>query len=262
MSIDWSEVRKALYPIRDYEDLSQRLRRSFAYAFVRETFDYTMPELASYTQRVLGEDSRGRYTEYAAALINVFSALHQAGIPRLQELIVRVETLEQLESLSAQSKIQAQDTVMALKYLVYWFIPMEKSLRGLMRSDSDLCDAVNVLRSIGVRTNLDLLQRGITAAGRRALVDSSGLLDSIIIALVHWADFSRLPWASKATISNIVGAGYGSLAALANADPVQLYTDFHRYGKSIGKNLKLGNEIESSHRIAKIVPLLVQEASQ
>ena len=80
MSVDWNEVKKALYPIKAYEDLSQRLHGPFAYAFVRETFDATMPELAGYTQRVLGEDLRGRYTEYATMLINVFSALHQAGV--------------------------------------------------------------------------------------------------------------------------------------------------------------------------------------
>jgi len=68
-----------------------------------------------------------------------------------------------------------------------------------------------------------------------------------------------MPWASKATISNIMGAGYGSLAQLADANPEQLYADFFRYGKAIGKNLKLGNEIENSHRIAKIVPALLQK---
>ena len=72
------------------------------------------------------------------------------------------------------------------------------------------------------------------------------------------ADFSRLPWASKATIANIIGAGYGSLDRFRNANPEQLYADFFRYGESIGKNLKLGNEIENSYRIAKIVPVLVQ----
>ena len=41
--------------------------------------------------------------------------------------------------------------------------------------------------------------------------------------LVDRADLARLPWASKATISNLIGAGYGSLTALANADPQQLY---------------------------------------
>ena len=68
---------------------------------------------------------------------------------------------------------------------------------------------------------------------------------------------ARLPWASEATISNIIGAGYGSLSQLANADPERLYADFYNYGKSIGKNLKLGNEIENSYRITKIVPQLV-----
>jgi hypothetical protein len=77
--------------------------------------------------------------------------------------------------------------------------------------------------------------------------------------MVNRADLSRLPWASKATISNIIGAGYGSLAQLANADPEQLYADFFAYGQSIGKNLKLGNEIENIYRIAKIVPALVEE---
>jgi hypothetical protein len=81
----------------------------------------------------------------------------------------------------------------------------------------------------------------------------------VISELVNRADFSRLPWASKATISNLIGAGYGSLAKLADANPEQLYADFFAYGKSIGKNLKLGNEIENNYRIAKIVPVLVKD---
>jgi hypothetical protein len=71
------------------------------------------------------------------------------------------------------------------------------------------------------------------------------------------ADLSRLPWASKATISNILGAGYGSWEKLAKADFQKLVRDFHAYGASIGKNLKLGNEIESSHRIARILPAVL-----
>jgi hypothetical protein len=56
-----------------------------------------------------------------------------------------------------------------------------------------------------------------------------------------------------------VGAGYDSIAQLAGANPEQLYADFIRYGKAIGKNLKLGNEIENSYRIAKIVPALQKD---
>ena len=73
------------------------------------------------------------------------------------------------------------------------------------------------------------------------------------------ADFSRLPWNSKATIGNIMGAGYRSIPRLASAEPKQLYADFFRYGQSMGKNLKLGNEIENSHYIAKILPVFLQD---
>ena len=90
------------------------------------------------------------------------------------------------------------------------------------------------------------------------MAESSGLPETVITELVNRADLSRMPWASKATISNIIGAGYGSLAQLANADPEKLYADFFSYGESIGKNLKLGNEIENSYRIARIVPALVK----
>lgn len=90
------------------------------------------------------------------------------------------------------------------------------------------------------------------------MASSRGLPEAEINELVNRADFSRMPWASKATISNIIGAGYGSIVKLANADPVELYQDFYRFGASIGKNLKLGNEIDNSYRIAKIMPLILE----
>jgi hypothetical protein len=152
----------------------------------------------------------------------------------------------------------ACNIIMLLKYLIYWFIPGEKYLSGLVRDDPDISQAIKVLGGLGVRTNLQLLQQGLTPAGRRSLASSSGLREGAILDLVNRADFSRMPWASKATISNIIGAGYGNMEMLANAEPEKLYSDFFRYGKSIGKNLKLGNEIENSYRIAKIIPVLVE----
>jgi len=44
-----------------------------------------------------------------------------------------------------------------------------------VRDDPYISDAIKVLRGLGLRTNLDLLQQGITAAGRKALADASGL---------------------------------------------------------------------------------------
>lgn len=79
-----------------------------------------------------------------------------------------------------------------------------------MRNDLEIIEAIKVLHESGVRTNLDLLEKGITAAGRRSLVSASGLPAEVISDLVNRADFSRMPWASKATISNFIGAGYTS----------------------------------------------------
>lgn len=107
MSIDWNEVKRAVSPARDYQDVCQRLQESFSYPFVRETFNFTMPELAGYTRKMLGGDTRGRYNEYATYLIDVFTELHRAGVRDLQDLIARVETREKLEAFVGQSGVDA-----------------------------------------------------------------------------------------------------------------------------------------------------------
>jgi hypothetical protein len=259
MSVNWNDIKRIISPIKNYEELCRRWRESFSYAFVCETFDFSMPQLVHYTQLVLEGDARGRYIEYAAMLKKTFIELDQAGVRDVLDLLARVETRKQFEIFVAQSGVRAQNIATGLKYLAYWFIPTKKYLSGLVKSDPATSKAILALRGLGIRTNLDLIQRGLTAAERKALADSCSLPEAVISDLVNRADFSRMPWASKATISNIIGAGYGSMAKLANANPEKLYADFFKYGKAIGKNLKLGNEIENSHRIAKIVPALLRD---
>jgi hypothetical protein len=258
MSIDWDAMRKEMSPIKDYAELRKRWQDAFAYPFVNETYNFTMLEIADYTLRLLGEDIRSRYTEYAQRLIETFHRLHRAGVRDILDFVRQIDTCEQFEIFTKQTRANERDVIAVLKYLVYWFIPTKKLLSGLVDKSLPINHAVQVLRGLGIRTNLDLLQQGLTPANRKAMADTSGLPEAEIDELVNRADFSRMPWASKATISNILGAGYGSLVKLANADPEQLYQDFFRYGASIGKNLKLGNEIESSYRIAKIMPLIIE----
>lgn len=258
MSIDWHEMQEEMSPIKDYDDLRRRWQEAFAYPFVCKTYNFTMLEMAAYTQHLLGEDTRNRYTEYAQRLIETFNQLDQRGVGDIQDLIRQIGTCEEFEIFTERTSIEAKELMALLKYLAYWFIPSKKLLSGLVSNDSSIKDAIQVLRNRGIRTNLEILQQGLTLAARKAMATSSGVPELIINELVNRADFSRLPWASKATISNIIGAGYGSLKKLANANPEQLYRDFHSYGKSIGKNLKLGNEIDNSHRIAKIMRLVLE----
>ena len=258
MPVNWNEMQKEMYPIKDYGDLRRRWRDAFAYPFVCETYNFTMLEMADYTQHLLGEDTRGRYTEYTQRLTQTLNHLHVAGTRDILDLVRQIGTCEAFEIFADRTTVHAKDLMAVLKYLVYWFIPTKKLLSGLVSKDFRTKDAIQVLRNLGIRTNLDILQQGLTQVARKAMAESSGLSEAVINELVNRADFSRMPWASKATISNILGAGYASLTALANANLEQLYGDFHSYGKSIGKNLKLGNEIDNSYRIAKIMPLILE----
>jgi hypothetical protein len=132
MSINWNEVKKELIPLKDYEDMCRRFQESFAYPFVGISFNYPIPELRDYTQKLLEGDARGRYTEYAAKLSRIFRELHQAGVKNVLELIAKTDTRENLEIFVEQSGMAAADIVAGLKYLVYWFILNEKYLSGLV----------------------------------------------------------------------------------------------------------------------------------
>ncbi len=260
MSVYWEELDHVLSPIRDYEDLCSRFQKSYSYSIIRDNFNFSLQDLAGHTHILLGGDIGNRYEAYEAKLIEIISDLKQKGVQDILDLVERVNSREKLELFCEQSGISPYNLAELLKYLVYWFFPGHKYLSSLIRQeDAPLLDAAKKLRSAGVRSNLDLLQLASSAPGRKSLAETTGLPLEAITDLVNRADFSRLPWASKATISNIIGAGYISMERLANADPEKLFADFFHYGDSIGKNLKLGNEIQNSYRIAKIVPVLVED---
>ena len=173
-----------------------------------------------------------RFGDYESRLVAIFSALQDAGVRDVLDLAERVSTRPGLERLAADCDLGAHEIAVVLKFLSYWFLPAAKLLSSLVRPGSELEAAIKTLRLGGIRSNLEMLQEGRTPLGRREIVESSGLPSAVVAELVQRADLSRLPWASKATISNIIGAGYGSLARLASAEPEQLYQDFFRYGAS------------------------------
>jgi hypothetical protein len=259
MPVDWKEMQREMFPTKDFAALSKRWQGAFGYEFVRQAYNFSMSEIADYTRRLLGGDPRQRYEAYCQQLVKTIDQLDRAGVVDLIELVGRVDTSQQFEVFVDQVKIEPKEVMVLLKYLVYWVIPTQKYLSGLVIKGSPIEPAVKSLGNLGVRINLELLQQALTPADRNALAVESDLPVELVDELTHTADFSRMPWASKATISNIIRSGYGSITQLANADPEKLKQDFFSYGASIGKNLKFGNEIESSYRIAKIIPLVLVE---
>ena len=257
MALDWVELRKVMYPTRTYEDLRKKWRDSIAYACVRKAYNLSMPEMADYTRRLLGEDTKNRYAEWLAILTVTFEHLEEAGVQDVLDLIREVDTLENLEGFIARSGLDAKEVVGCLSYMMYWFLPMKKYLQSLVKNNPLIQQELQKLYAAGICFNLDLLEQGATPEGRREVARAAGLAEAAVSGLVNRADFSRMPWASAATVSNIIGAGYGSLSKLANADPEKLHEDFFLYGAAIGKDLRFGNEIDSSYRIAQFVPKVV-----
>lgn len=257
--IQWEELRAALYPIQSYDDLSRRGREAFAYRFVNECFNFSMPELVAYAGRVLGEDTHGRYDAWCKDLMRIFRRMEEAGVADVRDLLEQVDTPGLFEGFTISAGMDPENVISGLKFLAYWFIPMKKPIRQLVRPDSSLLGVIEKLRLAGMRFNLDLLENGRSAQARRELAARAGVGEAETHELVNRADFSRMPWASAATISNILGAGYASIASLAGADLTVVSANFFRYGQSIGKNLKFGNEIESNHRIAQIVPVVLRD---
>ena len=258
MPTDWNKVQQALSPLKSFEEMVKRWQEALAFEFVRSAYNYSLPALLDYTHRCLGKDTRGRFGDYESRLTAILTALQECGVRDVLDLAERTSTRPGLEALADLSGLAAHEIAIALQFLSYWFIPTAKPLSSLVRPGSELEAAIQTLRRQGIRSNLELLQDGRTRLGREQIVESSGLPAAVVEELVQRADLSRLPWASKATISNIIGAGYGSLSRLVDAEPEQLYQDFFRYGAAIGKNLKLGNEIDNSYRIAKLMPRVVE----
>jgi hypothetical protein len=61
-----------------------------------------MVELSDYTKRLLGDDRRGRYTEYCSKLTAVIMKLQQSGVRNILDLKTRVESREKLEAFQVQ----------------------------------------------------------------------------------------------------------------------------------------------------------------
>ncbi len=259
MSINWNTFNASFSPIKGYADLCRRWNETYNYPFAREVFNYTMPQLAEFTRQGVGGDLRHRYEEYTAILVALFDRLNQARVKDVLALKERIVVRDHLEVFLEEGVIDSRELVTVLKYLTYWFIPGSKRLGGLIRKNPTQDSAVKILAGVGIRTNLELLHRGRTPGLRKTLAMESGLPEGMVTELVNLADLSRMPWASKATIANLFGAGYGSLSSLANADPQECASAFYRYGESIGKNLKFGNEIENCQRIARILPVILRE---
>jgi hypothetical protein len=260
MTLDPVQLKKDLFPIPSYADLIKRLKTSMSYSFVRKAYAHSPAQAEDYAQRLLGDDPRQRYGGWLESLQKTFQALGAAGVQDYPDLVEQTANEAGLEALAREVSIPTRDLLSVLKYLVYWALPARKELNRLILTTDKQKIAQNaVLRSHGIRSNLDLLEKGSSPAGREAMAAGAGLPLEFVNEMVHRADLSRMPYMHGKTISHFIGAGYPTLESLAQADLQKLIGDVLRYGKSIGKNLIFGVEPESGGIIACVLPRVVMD---
>jgi len=259
MTIDPTQLKKDLYPVPSYSDLIKRLKVSLSYSFVRKAYPHTMQEAQVYARGLLGDDPRQRYGAWLVFLQKTFKALGTAGVKDYQDLINRVGTEGELKAFAQKLGLPTGDIIGVLKYLLYWVLPDRKELnRLILPTDADKKANNAILRLHGIRSNLDMLEKGSSLADRKKLAAQTGLPLEFITEMTHRADFSRMPFFHGKTINHFIGAGYPTLELLAKADLEKLSADVLRYGQSIGKNLKFGMEADSGGIIARVLPKVVE----
>ena len=82
------------------------------------------------------------------------------------------------------------------------------------------------LRSAGVQTTDDLLEKGGPRSARRLLADTSGIDESRLLEWVNHADLMRLPGVGSEYSDLLEAAGVDSLAELARRNPDNLAATF------------------------------------
>ncbi len=258
MPIEWStDLKQALRPIPNYEDLIKRLEEGYRYPSIRRLYAMTLSQAAEFTLALLGGDPRRRYDAWAAQLAGLFRRLEKTASDTCA-LVLAVNSRAKFEAYITENNITALEMIDLLKYWLYRVLPSKYYLREIAEEADEDQAYVETLRGLGVRFNLDLLEKGQHAAGRQALAAEAGVPLEWIEDLVHRADVSRMAYTRGASVRNFFHAGYNSLEKLAQANPAELTAAMEAYGRSVGMNFKHGMEFDSAVAVARVTPKLVE----
>lgn len=235
MEPDWTQVKKQT--LWTYEALIEKLLDVLAYAFVREHYNHTMPEAQSYAHDI----QRGYRQDQADAafidqIVAALERLEAVQIETYLDLVHRVETRETCVAFLRTTGFRFDDLIQTLNYVFRWVLPFKNPLREFVDVESETQLAyLAILKRRKLGSNLDLLERGRTRAGRADLAQDTQIPAAFILGLVHRADISRLAYVRGKTVKHLCGGGYDTLDKIASADPAKMEADMAAYYRAIGK---------------------------
>ncbi len=237
MEFDWSQVKKQT--LWTYEELIKKLLEVLTYNLVQETYNHTMPEAKSYSRNIQqGYLQSQNDTTFVDNIINSLNKLENYPVETYLGLIKLIETREKCVAFLQKTNLSFEELIQVLNYIFRWVLPFKTPLREFIDTDNDTPQTyLAILRQHKLGSNLDILERCRTKAGRAELSKDTGIPAAFILGLVHRADISRLAYVRGKTVKHLCGGGYDTLDKIANADLEKMAEEMDAYYRTIGKSL-------------------------
>lgn len=262
MIINWDFVKqKTLW---SYEDLIKKLWQTLRYDFVQTHYNHTMEEASDYVNEVQAGYLQHRGDRaWLDGLITNFAWLKRAGVQNYLDLVQQVDSREKCETFLQESGMGFPELIETLNYLLRWVLPFPTPIREFFNPDDPAqMRYFQALKQQQILSNLDLLEKGRTAAQRAQLADATSIPLAFLLLLIHQADLARLAYVRGKTVRHLCGAGYDTLDKLANADLAEMTAAMHAYFGAQGKQftdykavIQLAALIGGAQRLPRVVEL-------
>lgn len=262
MLINWDFVKKKTF--WSYEDLIKKLEQALSYAFVQQQYNHTMDEAVDYVNEVHAGYLQHRGDRvWLDGLITNFTWLRRVGVQNYLDLLQQVDSRDKCEAFLKASGLGFPELIETLNYLLRWVLPFPTPLREFFDpEDATQMTYFQALKQQGITTNLDLLEQGRTPIKRAHLAGLTGIPLDFLLPLIHQADLARLAYVRGKTVRHLCGAGYDTLAKLANADLADLTAAMHAYFQAQGKQfadykavIQLAPLAGGARRLPKVVEI-------
>ena len=237
-NIDWTRVKAQT--LWSFEDLIKMLLSVLAYDFVQRHYNHTLNQALRYALSIRRGylQERGDMAAHIDRIASYIEDLERRWSGSYSDLVRQIETRGQCLAFLQDTGFEFDQLIQLLNYLLRWVLPFKAPLREFIDTGSNVdVKMLEGLREQGIKSNLDLLEAGCTAAGRQQLANKLELPVSQILALVHRADISRLAYVRGKTVRHLCGAGYDTLEKIASADVAEIEVKMGAYYETLGKTL-------------------------
>lgn len=150
-------------------------------------------------------------------MANKMASIKQAGVDSLGDLCSTLKTERSLTALAEHSGVDAS-YLKVLRRTINGFLPKPRSLKDVDWLESD---AINSLNKAGIKNTEQYFEAAsgdVVALAERAGIDQSDAHELQAIS-----DLSRIQWVSPTFARVIVAVGLTNAAAVAKAEPEELY---------------------------------------